>query len=90
MRLKPYNKSGLYRTIAAVGGLSKLAQALTSKCGKPVSRQVIFQWKKYGRIPAPFITYIHELTLIPFADLLEPFEPVLTEKEKDEKKPTRK
>lgn len=76
MKLNPYNKSGLYRAITAMGGLSKLAKELTEKSGKPVSRQVIFQWKRYGKIPSPFIVYIHQLTLISFEDLLEPFVPV--------------
>lgn len=76
MKLKPFNRSGLYRAITAVDGISKLAQALTSSTDKPVSRQVIFQWKRYGRIPAWAVMPIHRATLIPLEDLLEPFTPV--------------
>jgi hypothetical protein len=82
MKLKPYDKSGLYRAEIALGGISKMARTLTAKTGKPVSRQVIFQWRKYGRIPAWFIPHIHSATLIPYEDLLEAFEPEQKDKMK--------
>lgn len=74
LKLLPYNESGLYLAIIAMGGLSKLARVLSEKSGKPVSRQVIFQWKKYGKIPSWSITSIHQITQLPFELLLLPFE----------------
>lgn len=75
-KLKPFEKSGLYRATVALGGLSELARALTVESGKPVSRQAVFNWRQNGRIPSWFIPHINKLTNIPLADLLEPFVPV--------------
>lgn len=83
-KLKPYNKSGLYRAIIAVGGLTELSKQLTVMTGKPVSRQSVFNWRKNGRVPSWFIPHIHELTNIPLIDLLEPYEPVYPSSDDDE------
>lgn len=79
MKLKPYEKSGLYRAIVALGGVSKMAIALTSATGKPVSRQTVFQWRRYGRVPQWFVMPIHNLTLIPLTELLEEYAPLESE-----------
>ena len=73
---RPFNKSGLYRALMVTDGASEMARLLTSKTDEPITRQRVFQWKKYGNIPREFVVPIYEITHIPIVDLLEEFEPV--------------
>lgn len=70
-RPKPRPKeAGVERAVAWAGSSGKLAQALAKSSGREITRQVVDQWRAYGKVARAWVLDVHLLTKVPIEDLM--------------------
>jgi hypothetical protein len=53
------------------GSPTELARKMSKVVGKDVSRSVVHGWRLRGQFPPEFVPYVHRMTRLPLADLIE-------------------